>query len=129
MTDRVEKNIELKASVEHVWSALTDHKEFGTWFGVNLEGPFVVGQVARGRITHPCYEHVIWEVKIVKMERPLLFALTWHPYAVDPDRDYSQEPSTLVEFRLESTAAGTRLSVVESGFDALPADGAWKLSA
>lgn len=122
MTDRIEKSIELHAPVERVWRALTDFVEFGQWFRVELEGPFAPGELSRGRITYPGYEHLRWEAKIVKMERPRLFSFTWHPYAVEPDVDYSQEPSTLVEFRLEPTASGTRLVVVESGFDALPAD-------
>src|SRR5690606_28271507 len=79
------------------------------------------GELSRGHVTYPGYEHLVWAARIVKMERPRLFSFTWHPNAVDPDVDYSQEPSTLVEFRLEPTATGTRLTVVESGFDALPA--------
>ena len=120
MTDRVEKTIDLRAPVERVWRALTDHTEFGTWFRVKLEGPFVPGELSRGRITYPGYEHVVWEARIVKMEHPRLFSFTWHPYAVDPAVDYAQEPPTLVEFRLEPAAGGTRLVIVESGFDALP---------
>ncbi|GAB1582779.1 SRPBCC family protein [Phyllobacterium phragmitis] len=121
MTDRIEKNIELNAPIERVWRALTDHEEFGAWFGVRLDGPFVPGEIARGRITHPGYEHVKWEATIKRMDRPHYFSFTWHPYAVDPDVDYSGEKPTLVEFRLEPISAGTRLTVVESGFDALPA--------
>ncbi|MBB2971415.1 SRPBCC family protein [Mesorhizobium sp. RMAD-H1] len=121
MTDRIEKNIELNAPIERVWRALTDHEEFGAWFGVRLDGPFVPGEIARGRITHPGYEHVKWEATIKRMDRPHYFSFTWHPYAVDPDVDYSGEKPTLVEFRLEPISAGTRLTVVESGFGALPA--------
>jgi uncharacterized protein YndB with AHSA1/START domain len=121
MTDRITKSIELHAPVERVWRALTDPTEFGTWFRVKLEGPFVPGQLSRGRITHPGYEHVVWEAKVVAMDEPRLFSFTWHPYAVDPAVDYSQETPTLVEFRLAPTAAGTRLVIVESGFGALPA--------
>jgi uncharacterized protein YndB with AHSA1/START domain len=100
---------------------LTDHREFGEWFRVNLEGPFVPGEVTRGRITYPGYEHVVMEVVVQKMEPERLFSFHWHPYAVEPGVDYSKEPPTLVEFRLERTAAGTRLLVTESGFDAIPA--------
>jgi uncharacterized protein YndB with AHSA1/START domain len=87
---------------------------------VKLDGPFVPGKAATGRITYPGYEHLKWEVKVKQMDAPRLFSFTWHPYAVDPDVDYSPETPTLVEFRLESTANGTRLTVVESGFDSLP---------
>ena len=121
MTDRIEKTIELKAPVSRVWKALTDHREFGTWFRVRLEGPFVPGQVSRGQITYPGYEHLKWEAVVQKMEPERLFSFTWHPYAVDPKQDYSKEPSTLVEFTLEKTGGGTLLRVVESGFDNLPA--------
>jgi len=120
MTDRIEKTIELKASVSRVWRALTNHHEFGSWFRVRLDGPFVPGQVARGQMTYPGYEHLRWEVLVQKMEPGRLFSFTWHPYAVDPDADYSKEPPTLVEFTLEATATGTRLRIVESGFDKLP---------
>ena len=120
MVDRVEKSVELRAPVERVWRAITDHTEFGDWFRVKLEGPFAPGQPARGRITHPGYEHLTWEVRVVTMDRPRLFAFTWHPYAVDPAVDYSKEPETLVEFRLTPTPTGTHLVIVESGFEALP---------
>jgi uncharacterized protein YndB with AHSA1/START domain len=120
MSDRIEKSIELKAPVSRVWRALTDHREFGAWFRVRLDGPFVPGQVSRGHITHPGYEHLKWEAVAQKMEPERLFSFTWHPYAIDPDQDYSSEPSTLVEFTLQRTATGTLLRVVESGFDKLP---------
>jgi uncharacterized protein YndB with AHSA1/START domain len=120
MSDRIEKTIELKAPIERVWRALTDHSEFGEWFRVKLDGSFVPGKAATGRITYPGYEHLKWEVKVKQMDAPRLFSFTWHPYAVDPDVDYSPETPTLVEFRLEPTANGTRLTVVESGFDSLP---------
>ena len=121
MTDRIEKSIELKAPVSRVWRALTDHEEFGMWFRVRLDGPFVPGQVSTGQITYPGFEHVKWEAVVQKMERERTFSFTWHPYAVDPKEDYSKEPPTLVEFTLEKTRTGTLLRVVESGFDKLPA--------
>jgi uncharacterized protein YndB with AHSA1/START domain len=120
MNDRIEKRIELKASVARVWRALTDYREFGEWFRVKLEGPFVPGQVSRGQITHPGYEHVKWEAIVQKMEPERLFSFTWHPYSVDPNTDYSKEPTTLVEFRLEKTTSGTLVVLTESGFDQIP---------
>ena len=81
MTDRIEKTIEIRAPVSRVWRALTDHREFGAWFRVRLDGPFVPGQVSRGQITYPGYEHIRWEAVVQKMEPERLFSFTWHPYA------------------------------------------------
>jgi uncharacterized protein YndB with AHSA1/START domain len=120
MTNSIEKHVELDAPIERVWRALTDHREFGEWFRVKLEGPFAPGQVSRGHITYPGFEHLAWEATVVKMEKPHFFSFTWHPYAVDPKVDYSKETPTLVEFRLEASGNGTRLTVTESGFDKLP---------
>jgi uncharacterized protein YndB with AHSA1/START domain len=117
----IEKRIELKAPVSRVWRALTDYREFGAWFRVALEGPFEAGKIARGHITWPGYEHLVWEATIEKIEPERLFSFTWHPYAIDPKVDYSQETPTLVEFCLEKTATGTLLRVTESGFDKIPA--------
>jgi uncharacterized protein YndB with AHSA1/START domain len=122
MQDRIEKQIELKAQVSRVWRALTDYREFGEWFRVKLDGPFVPGQVSRGHITYPGYEHVKWEAIVQKMEPEQLFSFTWHPYAVDPKIDYSMETPTLVEFRLKAIPGGTLLVVTESGFDKVPSD-------
>jgi uncharacterized protein YndB with AHSA1/START domain len=120
--DRIEKQIELKASVSRVWRALTDYREFGEWFRVKLEGPFVVGQVAGGFITWPGYEHLRMEVVVQKIEPERFFSYTWHPYAIDPKVDYSKETPTLVEFTLEKSANGTLLKVIESGFDKIPSE-------
>jgi uncharacterized protein YndB with AHSA1/START domain len=120
MSNSIEKRIELKAPVSRVWRALTDHREFGEWFRVKMDGPFVPGEVSRGHITHPGYEHLKWEATVQKMEPVRLFSFTWHPYAIDPTVDYSAEPTTLVEFRLEPKDGGTVLVVTESGFDAIP---------
>lgn len=126
MSDRIEKRMELKAPPARVWRALTDHREFGAWFGVKLERPFAVGQISRGWVTYPGYEHVKWEALVEKMEPERMFSFTWaHPRSLekaDYDGDYSKDPKTLVEFRLEKTAKGTLLVVTESGFDKLPAD-------
>jgi uncharacterized membrane protein len=84
MSNSIEKRIELKAPVSVVWRALTDYREFGEWFRVKLDGPFVQGQVSHGRITYPAYEHLTWEATVQKMEPERLFSFTWHPYAIDP---------------------------------------------
>jgi uncharacterized protein YndB with AHSA1/START domain len=120
MNNHIEKRIELKAPVSRVWRALTDYREFGEWFRVKLDGPFVQGQVSRGQVTYPGYEHVKWEAVVQKMEPERLFSFTWHPYSVDPKIEYSRETPTLVEFRLEKTTSGTLLLLTESGFDKIP---------
>ena len=121
MDNQIEKRIELAAPPSRVWRALTDYREFGEWFRVKLEGPFEVGQLSRGRITYPGYEHVEWQATVKEMQPEKLFSFTWHPYAVEPDTDYSKEPPTLVEFRLTPVASGTLLVITESGFDHIPA--------
>jgi uncharacterized protein YndB with AHSA1/START domain len=120
-SDRIEKKVLLRAPKARVWRALTNADEFGTWFRVAMEGPFEVGRVAKGRITHPGYEHLVMEVTVERMDPEDVFAFRWHPYAIDPTVDYSKEPTTLVEFRLEDAPGGTMLTVVESGFDRIPA--------
>lgn len=117
MEDRIEKRIELKAPVSR---ALTDSREFGEWFCVKIENSFVPGEIARGNITYPGYEHLKWEVVVQKMEPERLFFFTWHPYAVDTSVDCSRETPTLVEFKLEKIAGGTLLVVTESDFDKIP---------
>jgi uncharacterized protein YndB with AHSA1/START domain len=124
--NKIEKRIELKAPVSRVWRALTDSSQFGEWFRVALDGPFVVGQVSRGHILHPGYEHIVWEALIEKMDPERLFSFTWAQARYhDKERyssDYSHAPRTLVEFRLEKTVTGTLLTVTESGFESVPAD-------
>lgn len=118
----IEKNMEMKAPVSRVWRALTDHREFGEWFRVKLQGPFAVGLPARGNIQYPGYEHLTMELVVTAIEPERYFAFTWHPYAMDPQVDYSHETPTLVEFHLEPTPTGTRLRVTESGFENIPAE-------
>jgi len=120
MSDRIEKSIELAAPVSRVWRAITDHREFGAWFRVALEGAFVVGETARGHITYPGYEHVVWQAQVQTIEPEKLFAFTWRPYAIDPNKDSAEQP-TLVEFNLQPAETGTRLVISESGFDHVPA--------
>lgn len=121
-TDRIEKQIEIKAPRSRVWRALTNAAEFGEWFCARLEGEFSEGQTIRGHITYPGYEHLRMEIEVVRIEPESYFAFRWHPYAVDPEKDYSGEPTTLIEFRLIEQPQGTRLELSESGFDALPAE-------
>lgn len=119
-TDRIEKRVVLRAARSRVWRAITTAEEFGAWFGVKLESAFLEGATVRGKITYPGYEHLTMEIQIERIEPERLFSYRWHPYAVDPSIDYSPEPMTLVEFRLEEAESGTLLTIVESGFDRIP---------
>jgi uncharacterized protein YndB with AHSA1/START domain len=119
--DRIEKEIVLRAPRSRVWRALASAEEFGAWFGMKLEGAFVPGGRVRGQITRPGHEQITFEMAIERMDPESRMSYRWHPYAIEPGVDYSSEPTTLVEFQLEDVAGGTRLAVVESGFDRIPA--------
>ena len=119
MQDSIERTIELKAPIERVWLAISDHEQFGAWFRVALDGPFVEGEIQTGRITYPGYEHLQWRVHVEAVEEPRRLAFRWSPYNDQPEPD---GPTTLVEMKLEATATGTRVTFVESGFSALPDD-------
>ena len=106
--------------VQDVWRAITDVTQFNAWFGVALTSPFAPGAEVSGKITIPNYEYVTLSLWIEKMEPERLFSFRWHPHAIEKGVDYSAEPTTLVEFMLEDVSGGTRLTIVESGFDALP---------
>jgi uncharacterized protein YndB with AHSA1/START domain len=119
--DCIEKSLEIDAPVTRVWHALTDYREFGEWFGVRLEGPFRAGEESLGGMTHPGYEDLPWRAVIQEIDPEQYFAFTWHPYAIDPKVDYSEEVPTLVEFRLQpSPRGGTFLELSECGFNDLP---------
>jgi uncharacterized protein YndB with AHSA1/START domain len=131
-TDRIEKQVFLRAPVERVWRAIADSQEFGRWFGVQIDGPFVAGTSVTTTITGTTVDDEVAErqrphagVKsiwqIVAVEPPRRFAYRWHPFAVDSDIGYDAEPTTLVEFTLSPAADGVLLTIVESGFDAIPA--------
>jgi uncharacterized protein YndB with AHSA1/START domain len=129
-TDSIKKTVLLRASLKRVWRALSDSKEFGTWFGVRFDGPFVPGASLRGASvptlvdpdvakTQKEYEGLMWTIRVEKMEEEKLLSFRWVPYVVE-DGDYSHEPTTLVEFELEKTDDGVLLTVKESGFDNIP---------
>ncbi len=120
MQDTIEKQISIAAPVRRVWEALTDSRQFGEWFRVKLEGPFVAGQAVGGQLTFPGYEYLRMDAVVRAIEPTSYFSYTWHPYAVNPKADYSQETPTLVEFRLRENDGGTLLVVTESGFAKLP---------
>lgn len=120
-TDRIEKRVVLRAPLGRVWQAIADSKQFGEWFRVQIDQPFVAGKTVNAKITKPEYAHIRLEMEIESVEPQRYFSYRWHPYAIDAKADYSKEPTTLVEFKLEQVADGTELTIVESGFDRLPA--------
>jgi uncharacterized protein YndB with AHSA1/START domain len=130
-TDRIEKQVLLPARLDRVWRAISDSQEFGQWFGVRIDGPFVAGTTVNATITGTTVDEEVAELQrphagakatwqIVAVEPPRRFAYRWHPFAVDANVDYGNEPTTLVEFTLSETADGVLLRIVESGFDAIP---------
>lgn len=142
VSDRIEKRVTLRAPVSKVWRAIADSSEFGKWFGVKLDGPFVPGQTLRGVFGEELDEAAIMEhqksvglppskVKVPdenavfctveRVEPERYFSFRWIPYGIDAEIDPKNEPTTLVEFRLEAVAEGTLLTIVESGFDRVPA--------
>lgn len=130
-TDRIEKHVLLKAPLERVWRAISDAEEFGSWFGMRFDGPFVAGEPLGGRIVPTTadaevaemqrpYEGIRFEILVDRIEPMRRFSFRWHPGAVDPAIDYAKEPTTLVAFELEEAPGGTRLTITESGFDKVP---------
>jgi uncharacterized protein YndB with AHSA1/START domain len=131
MTDRIEKQVVLRAPLERVWRAISDSEQFGQWFGVRIDGPFVAGTSVTATITGTTVDEEVAKLqephtgskarwRIVAVEEPRRLAYRWHPFTVDPAVDYEQEPTTLVEFTLSERPDGVLLTIVESGFDAVP---------
>ena len=121
-TDRIRKQILLTAPRQRVWDAIADARRFGDWFGVDIDGAFEPGARVRGRLRDPNWAHIPFEVTIERIEPQERLTWRWHPQgALAPDVDHSNEPSTQVVFELEEQPGGTLLTIVESGFDALPA--------
>jgi uncharacterized protein YndB with AHSA1/START domain len=128
--DRIEKEVLLKAPLDRVWRAISDAEEFGRWFGVRFDGPFVPGTSVIGTMTPTAVDEQVAKAQrpyagvadawqIVAVEPPRRLAYRWHPYGVEDGMDASKVPTTLVEFTLEDTSDGVLLRIVESGFDAI----------
>jgi uncharacterized protein YndB with AHSA1/START domain len=131
-TDRIEKRVVLRAPLDQVWRAISDAEQFGRWFGVRFDGPFVAGAAVGASIVGTAVDDEVakrqeahagakstWQIVAIEPRRR--FAYRWHPFAIDPDTDYQAEPTTLVEFTLSETPDGVLLTIIESGFDAIPA--------
>jgi uncharacterized protein YndB with AHSA1/START domain len=130
-TDRIEKKILLKAPRDRVWRAISDAKEFGTWFGVAFDGDFAPGARVTGKIVptkvdpevakmQEPYSGMSFDFTVDTIEPMRRISFRWHPFAVEPGVDYSKEPTTLIVFELEEAAGGTLLTITESGFDQIP---------
>ena len=130
-TDRIVKTVLLRAPLERVWQAIVNAREFGAWFGVEFDGPFVTGAKTSGRIRPTQVDAAVAKLQephagmacdflVERIEAMTLFSFRWHPYAIEPGGDYSKEPTTLIEFVLEDTAEGVQLTITESGFDKIP---------
>jgi uncharacterized protein YndB with AHSA1/START domain len=132
VTDRIEKSIDVSASIARVWRALIDPQEFAAWFGIAVDGAFVAGGRVRGTLVGTTVDEDVaraqrehagmsFDLVVERVEPERRLAFRWHPGAVDPSIDYAREPMTLVEFVLDQIPTGTRVTVIESGFAALPA--------
>lgn len=130
-SDRIEKSVTLQAPRERVWQAISDSKKFGTWFGMELDGPFVAGKPITGRIVptkvdpetakmQEAHRGSPVEFRVERIEPMDLFSFRWHPYAIEKQIDYASEPTTLVQFELSDAPGGTHLRITESGFDKIP---------
>jgi uncharacterized protein YndB with AHSA1/START domain len=140
--DRIEKQVTLRAPVSRVWRAIADAREFGEWFGVRFAGEFAPGKAMTGtfdgkldeasiiehqkrlglapsKVKMPDPDAVFCTIERIEPER--YFSFRWIPYGIDADADPRSEPTTLVELTLEPVPDGTRLTIVESGFERVPA--------
>jgi len=120
MTNTITKTTLVKAPIERVWRAISDHNEFGQWFKVALDQPFAVGQDSTGKMTYPGYEGYPWFAHVLAIEPNRRLAYDWVPGPAEIGQDLSNEQRTRVEFLLEAEADGTRVTIIESGFDKLP---------
>lgn len=133
ITDQLQKQVLLSSPLESVWQAVSDANNFGAWFGVEFEGPFIAGVDLKGRIVPTKVDPDVAKLQephtgkpfqiLVEEVTPMIrFAFRWHPFAIDPNHDYSSEKKTLVSFDLAEVNGGTQLTITESGFDQLPVE-------
>jgi uncharacterized protein YndB with AHSA1/START domain len=129
--DRIEKSVILRASLERVWQAIADSAQFGTWFGVAFDGPFVAGSHLTGRIVPTRVDPEVADLQrphegksfafyVEEIEPMRRIAFRWHPYAVEPGVDYAREPTTRIVFEIRQAEQGTLLVITETGFSNIP---------
>jgi uncharacterized protein YndB with AHSA1/START domain len=130
-SDRIQKEIVLHAPRARVWQAISDSKQFGTWFGVAFDDTFAEGARLTGRIVpttvdadvaklQESHAGATFEFLVDRIEPMARISFRWHPFAVEPGVDYSKEPTTLIVFELQQVPGGTLLTISESGFDQIP---------
>lgn len=129
---RIEKKVLYNVPRSRVWKAITNSKEFGSWFGMELNGPFKAGQTIFGQIVPTTVDPEVAKLQephrgkkvelfVDQIEPETKLCLKWHPFAMDPNVDYSNEPMTLITFLLEEKSANqTQLTITEEGFENLP---------
>jgi len=117
---KIERQTIIRAPRTRVWQSLTTPAEFAKWFRVEvLEGRFEPGMEVKMKSTYsgsPC-EGELFSMWIESIEPQHTFSWRWHPGMRLAEVDYSKEPMTRVVFTLEETDEGTRVTVIETGFD------------
>ena len=112
--DRIERTVEIGQPPAKVWAALTTAEGLSAWFGQDATIDLRPG----GSVSMKFGSDHVADMRVERVDEPTVFAYTWHIYGL-PDKDPRR---TYVEFTLEPAGAGTRLTVVESGFAQLPDD-------
>lgn len=119
--NQIQRSTFIRAPRSRVWRALTDISEFCRWFSAETDDPaFLPGVHIRLRSTYPGpYYGMQFSVDVAEIVPEQTFSWRWHPGVKLADEDLSQEPATLVTFRLEDAEGGTLVTVTETGFDQL----------
>jgi uncharacterized protein YndB with AHSA1/START domain len=112
--DRIERTVDIAHPPAKVWAALTTAEGLSAWFGQEASMDLRPGGSARMKWD----SGYTAEMRVERVEEPTVFGFTWHIFGL-PDDDPRR---TYVEFTLEPAGAGTRLTVVESGFAQLTED-------
>jgi uncharacterized protein YndB with AHSA1/START domain len=129
--DHIEKSIVLNCALERVWCAISEARQFSAWMGLSDHGDFVPGTLFTAKMAptkfndefaklQEPFDGLQVKMTIDQIQRPRLFSFRFHPFAVDPDADYSREPMNLVTFELQEVPDGTMVTITETGFDRIP---------
>ncbi len=116
--DTIEREITIDAPVERVWELLTEAEHFGRWFA---DAGAEIDLRPGGEIVMRWHEHGTVHGRVERVEPRSVFAYRWAPFKTPSGTKPVAGNSTLTEFTLAPEGDGTRLRVVESGFQALDA--------